>query len=94
MRQMLDALQKSTEVEDYTLDNIVLTAHGMGVAEAVVEFLKKYKADEVVVGSRNMGAFKKSMMTLIGKGSVSDYVVHHAPCTVVVVRRPDFQDAS
>ena len=48
----------------------------MGVGEAVVEFLKKHEADEAILGSRHMGTMKRMMMTLIGKGSVSDHVVH------------------
>ena len=46
------------------------------------------EATLVVVGSRGRGGFSSMLL-----GSVSDEVVHHSPCSVVVVRpRPDFQE--
>jgi nucleotide-binding universal stress UspA family protein len=38
-------------------------------------------ADVVVVGSRGRGALKRALL-----GSVSSYVVHNAPCAVLVLR--------
>jgi nucleotide-binding universal stress UspA family protein len=38
-------------------------------------------ADVVVVGSRGRGAIRRALL-----GSVSTYVVHNAPCPVLVVR--------
>jgi nucleotide-binding universal stress UspA family protein len=38
----------------------------------------------VVVGSRGRGGIRRALL-----GSVSDYVVRNAPCSVVVTRSPD-----
>ncbi len=49
-----------------------------GAAEAVLKAAKD--AEMVVVGSRGLGGFGSLLL-----GSVSQQVVHHAPCPVVVV---------
>lgn len=33
-----------------------------------------------------MGSFKRSLMSFVGLGSVSDYCVHNLPCPVMVVK--------
>lgn len=47
---------------------------------AVLSVAKKYEADLIVMGSRGLGPLKGLFM-----GSVSSYVVTHAPCPVLIV---------
>jgi len=49
--------------------------------ESIVEVARSEAPDMVVVGSRARG-----VGTQIGTDSVSDYVIRHAPCPVLVVR--------
>ncbi len=42
--------------------------------------------DLMVLGSRGMGSFKRSLMSFVGLGSVSDYCVHNLACPVLVVK--------
>lgn len=44
------------------------------------------QVDLVVLGSRGMGSFKRSLMGFVGLGSVSDYCVHNLACPVLVVK--------
>ena len=59
-----------------TIDPVVIDAHP---AEALIEMSKK--ADLVVVGNRGHGGFTGLLI-----GSVSENVVTHAHCPVVVIR--------
>ncbi|MHB8352440.1 MAG: universal stress protein [Thermoplasmata archaeon] len=54
-----------------------------GVAEAILDYLSAHPSDLVVMGSRGLGIGARVLM-----GSVSDAVVHHSSCPVLVVRSP------
>jgi nucleotide-binding universal stress UspA family protein len=51
------------------------------VAEEIVDLAEELQADLIVVGSRGRGGIRRTLM-----GSVSDSVVRHAHCPVMVVR--------
>ena len=48
----------------------------------LIEAAKEWDADLIVVGSHGRGFWGRVMV-----GSVTDSVVHHAPCSVLVVRK-------
>jgi nucleotide-binding universal stress UspA family protein len=50
----------------------------------IVEAAEEFKADLIIVGSHGYNRWERLLL-----GSVSDSVVHHAPCSVLVVRTPD-----
>ena len=49
----------------------------------IVEMADEIKPDLIVVGSHGYSGWERLLL-----GSVSDAVVHHAPCSVMVVRCP------
>lgn len=51
-------------------------------ARVIIETAEEWNADLIVVGSHGHGFWGRAML-----GSVSDAVVHHAGCSVLVVRR-------
>lgn len=51
--------------------------------DVIVDFCKDTNADVLVMGSRGLGALKRTM----GVGSTSDYCVHNAPCPVIIVKQ-------
>jgi nucleotide-binding universal stress UspA family protein len=52
-----------------------------GAAEEIVALAEELGADLIVMGSRGLGGLKRTLM-----GSVSDSVVRHAHCPVMVAR--------
>jgi len=50
-------------------------------ADQICEIAAKEKVDMIVIGSRGLSPLGRFLL-----GSVSDRVVHHAPCSVTVVR--------
>lgn len=52
-------------------------------ARMIVEAAEQWNADMIVLGSHGYGFWERNFM-----GSVSDAVVHQAPCSVLVVRSP------
>lgn len=52
-------------------------------ARVIVDEAREWNADLIIVGSHGRGFWGR--LTL---GSVSDAIVHHAPCSVLIARRP------
>lgn len=57
--------------------------------DLIVDFANDIHADVLLIGSRGMGAFKRTFL-----GSVSDYCIHHVPCPVIVVKEPEAKHGS
>ena len=49
--------------------------------QAIVEEAENWGADLIIMGSHGYGFWQRALL-----GSVSESVVHHAPCSVLVVR--------
>jgi len=71
--------------EAFPNSNIDLTTQiSIGAPEQVlIETAKEWNADLVVVGSHGRGFWGRMLL-----GSTTDALVHHAPCSVLVVRKP------
>jgi nucleotide-binding universal stress UspA family protein len=54
------------------------------VVEELLAYLEKERPDLFIMGSRGLSAGRRLFM-----GSVSDALVHHAPCPVLVVRHQE-----
>jgi nucleotide-binding universal stress UspA family protein len=66
------------------LDEVEVRVLGGDPAAAVCALAAELGARAIVLGSRGRGGLSRALL-----GSVSDYVVRHAPCTVVVTRAGD-----
>ncbi len=61
------------------LEGVVMSGHPV---EAIIEYARMQSIDLIVMGHRGMS----NLQRFFG-GSVSDRVVDHAPCNVLIVRR-------
>ena len=71
-------VQESTAVGVYTEFTQALGNPG----ETICNLAKTWSADPILVGSRGLSGIKEMFL-----GSVSNYVTHHAPCSVLIVPR-------
>jgi nucleotide-binding universal stress UspA family protein len=55
--------------------------------QVIVDEAEEWGADLIVMGSRGLGAWSRMFL-----GSVSSAVVHHAKCSVEIVRDRDFSE--
>lgn len=77
------SLQKLNKIEDKTLkisSEIILGPP----RQAIVDEAERWHADLIIMGSRGLGAWNRLLL-----GSVSSAVVHHAKCSVEIVRKHD-----
>jgi nucleotide-binding universal stress UspA family protein len=74
-----DIVEKAASGIDLPADR--LRTHVVNAAPALALVERSKSADLLVVGSRGHGGFAELLL-----GSVSDHCVHHASCSVVVVR--------
>jgi nucleotide-binding universal stress UspA family protein len=64
-------------------DGLTVCTHAMQLdpARAIVDAAVRLEADLVVVGNRGMKGAKRFLL-----GSVPNWVAHHAPCAVLIVK--------
>ena len=79
---MDNALLKLSTIEDKTLKLSSEIVQGPP-RQVIVEEAERWGADLILMGSRGLGAWNRLLL-----GSVSTAVVHHAKCSVEIVRMP------
>jgi len=53
----------------------------------ICDMANSWQADMIIVGNRGRSGLSEFFL-----GSVSNYVMHHAPCSVLVVHKADIED--
>jgi nucleotide-binding universal stress UspA family protein len=89
--QEFDAYSRQLEADGRAVVEGAAAALEVGTAEllvrrgdpgpAICDLAGELSSEAIVIGSRGRGGFRRALL-----GSVSDYVVRNAPCTVIVTR--------
>ena len=58
-------------------------------SSTICEFARSFHADVIVIGRRGHSSLKEMFL-----GSVSNYVVHHASCSVLLVQNPIMEEST
>jgi nucleotide-binding universal stress UspA family protein len=84
-----DALSRQAAAESHTILDEAVNELGLGAVRtevlrggpgpAVCDFAEQVSADVIIAGTHGRGGFKRALL-----GSVSDYIVRNAPCSVLV----------
>ena len=75
---ILDKCKQIAEKNDVKIETVM----GEGdAASTIVGYAQKGDFDTVIIGRRGLGRFKEMML-----GSISNKVLHHAKCTVMIVK--------
>ena len=77
----IDFLQNLTEKATETGVDTEYTQLAGNPGRTICELASTWEADLIAVGSRGLKGIKEMFL-----GSVSNYVTHHAPCSVLIVR--------
>lgn len=77
LRKIYDKKIKDANLSDCKL-HVALGKPGEAITRAADEF----HADLIVMGTRGMGTIRRTIL-----GSVSDFIIHHAKCPVIVCRK-------
>lgn len=78
LESSLEKIQRSFEGKNVFVSTEAL--HG-SPERRIVETAEEMRADLIIVGSHGYNRWERLLL-----GSVSDSVIHHAPCSVMVVR--------
>lgn len=80
------ALKFHELVQKHKINGKVIRVNGEA-GPGIVEMATKENASYIVIGSRGLGKFRRTLL-----GSVSDYVLHHASVPVVVCKKDNGKD--
>ncbi len=76
--KILDQFEEAAEKQGIKIESVVMEGDP---ASNIVNYANKEGFDMIVIGSRGLGKIKEMML-----GSVSRKVIHHAHCSVLVVK--------
>ncbi|MEM7761992.1 MAG: universal stress protein [Cyanobacteria bacterium P01_A01_bin.40] len=78
--ELLHSCSKKAIAAGVDTESTQITGHP---SSTICEFAQSCHADAIAIGRRGHSGLKEMLL-----GSVSNYVVHHAPCSILLVQTP------
>ena len=79
--EWISHLASDLATSDAKPETQILSDQDSSIVGAILEYAEKSAVDLIIVGNRGLGGFKKLIL-----GSVSQGIINHAKCSVLVVR--------
>lgn len=83
-----DVVREARRTLEPHVGSVITRIHEGPPGHVIVDMAKACRADLVAVGSRGLGMVAGFLL-----GSISHYVVRHAPCSVLVAKHPLMRDS-
>ena len=78
--------EQKVKAEEVQVETILKEGH---IVQEIVRTAKEGKFDLIVIGGRGISRIRELLL-----GSVTDGVIHHAPCPVLVIKFPRSDDSA
>ncbi|SHF75331.1 universal stress protein [Ornithinibacillus halophilus] len=80
-KEELKAIRENSEDSMNIRTSVIIDNYHWNAGMKLCQYAEEHNIDEIIVGSRGLGGMKKFFL-----GSVSNHILHHADCEILIVK--------